>query len=74
MSMMTDQIGYGRRKTGERGVFDRILRTTGHWFSISRERRTLAHLSDRDLADIGVTRTEAEYEARRPFWAATYRC
>lgn len=41
-----------------------ILRCVG----ISRERATLRDLTDRELADIGLTRDAANAEAGRPFW------
>lgn len=72
MSMMDDLIGYGR-DGGERGLFGRVRRETGLWLSTSRERRTLAELPDHILLDIGITRAEAEREARRPFWAVSRR-
>ena len=37
---------------------------------LARQRRALAALDDRALADIGLTRDAAESEARRPFWDA----
>lgn len=40
------------------------------WRCRSRGRRALAKLSDRDLRDIGVTRNDACYEMRKPFWRA----
>ena len=33
-----------------------------------RQRRALLNLDDRLLADIGITREEAEREACKPFW------
>ena len=36
--------------------------------SLYRQRRVLARLDDRALADIGITRQEAMVEAHRPFW------
>lgn len=36
--------------------------------AIYRQRRALARLDDRALADIGLTRAEADAEARRPIW------
>jgi uncharacterized protein YjiS (DUF1127 family) len=33
-------------------------------------RRELAGWSDRDLHDIGVSRTDVIYEADKPFWRA----
>lgn len=38
--------------------------------SMMRQRRRLAQLDDRALQDIGLTRTEAETEARRAIWDA----
>lgn len=38
--------------------------------ALIRERRALAALDEARLADIGITRAEAEAEARRPFWDA----
>lgn len=43
----------------------RVLR---RWCARSRQRRALGHLDDRLLADIGVTRPQAEAERRKPFW------
>lgn len=37
---------------------------------LARQRRDLAKLDDRALADIGVTRAEADQEAARPIWDA----
>lgn len=33
-----------------------------------RERSELLSLTERELKDIGITRYDAEMEARRPFW------
>lgn len=38
------------------------------WRARRAQRIALAHLEDRLLKDIGLTRTEAAQEARRPFW------
>ena len=46
------------------GAVTRLL----HWHELARQRRTLLALDDRMLKDIGVTRAEAECEARRSFW------
>lgn len=40
------------------------------WQAIARQRRTLRHLDDAALADIGLNRTAAQAEADRPFWDA----
>lgn len=44
---------------------NRLLR----WHQLSRQRRALLGLDERMLKDIGITRLEAEREARRPFWS-----
>lgn len=36
--------------------------------AIWRQRRALAHLDDSRLDDIGISRDEAQQEARRPVW------
>lgn len=38
------------------------------WVAVARERRALAGLSDRALADIGLDPAAARREAARPFW------
>jgi uncharacterized protein YjiS (DUF1127 family) len=40
------------------------------WRERSMGRRELMQLTDRDLHDIGVTRSEAQAEANKPFWEA----
>jgi uncharacterized protein YjiS (DUF1127 family) len=43
----------------------RLLR----WHELARQRRALLALNERMLKDIGITRAEAEREARRRFWS-----
>ena len=38
------------------------------WRMLARERYLLQTLSDEMLKDIGISRLDAEQEARRPFW------
>lgn len=38
------------------------------WLQRARQRRQLADLSDRQLDDIGLSRTQAAHEAAKPFW------
>jgi uncharacterized protein YjiS (DUF1127 family) len=45
-----------------------MLEQFRRWFILARERRALAQLDDRALHDIGISRAEADEEARRPFW------
>jgi uncharacterized protein YjiS (DUF1127 family) len=44
-------------------------------FALHRQRQALRRLDDRALADIGISRAEAEQEAARPIWdvPATWR-
>ncbi len=46
----------------------RVLALAGSWYRRARQRRQLADLSDRQLADIGISRAEACAEAGKPFW------
>lgn len=38
------------------------------WMQVAAERRALARLDERALADIGLDPNAASYEASRPFW------
>lgn len=38
------------------------------WSIRARSRKELRHLSDAQLLDIGLSRSEAHYEATLPFW------
>lgn len=40
------------------------------WYERARQRSQLKQLDDRLLDDIGVTRAQAEAEARKPGWTA----
>ena len=46
----------------------RIVLPLVTWMQVARERRALARLSDRQLADIGLDPVSARAEASRPFW------
>ena len=52
---------------GKLGGLANFLRT---WVQRSRQRRALAELDDRLLRDIGLTPSQAEREAAKPFWCA----
>lgn len=45
-----------------------VVRLMARWHRLAYERRLLASLDDRMLRDIGVTRSDAETESRKPFW------
>ena len=40
----------------------------GVWIGRSRQRKALAKLDDRLLADVGIARFEAAREVAKPFW------
>ncbi len=49
-------------------VFATLRATVREWSRRSRDRAELAALDDRTLADIGLTRGEAEFLINKPFW------
>ena len=48
----------------------RLIALIETWRRRLRERRELASMSDMSLRDLGLTRSEALYEIRKPFWRA----
>lgn len=56
------------RRDGPAEWLRRVLDAVLDWMERSASRRRLAALDDRMLRDIGVSRCEAEEEARKPFW------
>ncbi len=51
-----------------RSVAARIWAMVREWRRRARDRASLASLDDRMLADIGITRTDAEFLINKPFW------
>jgi len=49
-------------------LVNRIAATVAEWQDRAQARRELARLDERTLRDIGLNRTDAEFEARKPFW------
>ncbi|WP_051588052.1 DUF1127 domain-containing protein [Actibacterium mucosum] len=49
-----------------------FLRLLNRISAVSRQRRALAKLTDHELEDIGITRAQAEAEAKRPAWDAPH--
>jgi len=43
-------------------------RKTKEWYQISQQRRKLRCLGDEILKDIGISRSDADFEANRHFW------
>jgi uncharacterized protein YjiS (DUF1127 family) len=58
----------GRRRTA--GLLARVIETVRVWRARRRGRRELAHLDDRALRDIAITRLDVLRESRKSFWEA----
>ena len=52
---------------------DKIIAKLRFWRRISAQRAELGKMSDDLLKDIGISRTEAAYEAQRPFWDTAHK-
>jgi len=52
------------------GTFDSLNRIAAEWRRRNRERRDLAQLTSRDLSDLGISTSQAEFEINKPFWRA----
>jgi uncharacterized protein YjiS (DUF1127 family) len=60
----------GRRSTLERAgaAAGRVFAMLRQWRRRARDRADLAALDDRMIADIGISRAEAEFLGNKPFW------
>jgi len=56
------------RREAAAGLIDRVVATLRQWRQRARARRELAGLDDYLLHDIGVSRSQAQYESGKPFW------
>ena len=52
------------------GVWAGVGETLRLWRQRYRTRQELARWTDRDLHDVGVSRSDITYEAEKPFWRA----
>lgn len=57
-----------REGSGEQDALVRLVELIGLWSGRSRQRRALAELDERLLADVGVSRQAAQSEAKKWFW------
>jgi uncharacterized protein YjiS (DUF1127 family) len=57
-----------RRARPGAGLLARALRTVQVWRSRIRDRADLARMTELDLRDVGLSRSEARYELSKPFW------
>jgi uncharacterized protein YjiS (DUF1127 family) len=61
-------VRHGEALAGLSDAGQWVLDTFREWRRRSRERHQLAGLDERELRDIGVTRTDAIYLSNKPFW------
>ena len=52
------------------GLLGQIGETFHIWRERQRQRRELAQWTDRDLHDVGLSRSDVAYETEKPFWQA----
>jgi uncharacterized protein YjiS (DUF1127 family) len=52
------------------GIFGQLGRTVRTWRDRQQQRRELASWSERDLHDVGLSRSDIAFEAEKPFWRA----
>jgi uncharacterized protein YjiS (DUF1127 family) len=52
------------------GILAQLSDTLHVWRERQRQRRELAQWSDRDLHDVGLSRSDIVHEAEKPFWRA----
>ncbi|MBL0390227.1 DUF1127 domain-containing protein [Ramlibacter monticola] len=68
---MDDLLRGGKpRREPAAGPFDRVLATLREWHRRARTRRELAGFDDYLLRDLGVSRSQAQFESGKPFWRA----
>ena len=52
------------------GLWAQISETLHVWHTRQQQRRELAHWTERDLHDVGLSWSDVVYEAEKPFWRA----
>jgi len=62
------EAGFRQNHRSLSEVFRDVNVTLATWAERRRQRRQLQRLDDRLLADIGLDRAHAEFEASKPFW------
>jgi uncharacterized protein YjiS (DUF1127 family) len=54
--------------TAGQAVLSSLASMIAIWLNRQQGRRDLSELDDRLLADVGISREDARWEARKPFW------
>lgn len=71
MAATTDSfLGTAVTRRASASPLSGIIGTLRLWRQRSLERTMLAHMSQRDIADMGMTEAEVRYEMDKPFWRA----
>jgi uncharacterized protein YjiS (DUF1127 family) len=52
------------------GVFEALNETIHIWRQRYQARQELSHWTERDLHDVGLSWSDVEHEAEKPFWRA----
>ena len=72
-----DELDWPDRKRSRIGLLSRAiyllqsaLRLVGIWADRAKKRRQLAQMSERQIKDIGATRSDVVREINKPFWEA----
>ncbi len=52
------------------GFFAQLGETIRTWRERQQQRRELSRWSERDLHDVGLSRSDVVFEAEKPFWRA----
>lgn len=73
-SLTKSQAFRGREVPGLIGPLGRFVATFGLWRRRIRERRVLAQLTERELADFGASTADVYRELATPFWRAPPPC
>ena len=69
MTTIVIRSSIDRRQNKQRsGLVARILAVFAAWHDRSVQRRMLAGLSEYQLHDIGLSRSQVSYEIEKPFW------
>ena len=53
-----------------RSLFGQLAETLHVWRERYQSRRELSQWSERELHDVGISRSDVAYEAEKPFWRA----